>query len=632
MFLLARENLDPWLLLMAMLALATSLWVGLIVRSSHQTHTGAASGPAGLAVTAAFALFVSAMMSGVLTMLLVPLAAFVFVSIALRTGFPALSLPGAAWYAVELLGFVIGGLWIVLYIAEVDLSGYARAAALVGVIFGWALMGVSLLERVAREAVVTHASWREPFRAPPTSAHAPRPRVSIHLPTYAEPPEVVKETMNRLAALDYDNFEVLVCDNNTQDERLWRPLERHARQLNIAAGEERFRFFHVSPLPGAKAGALNYLLGVMDPDAELVAVIDADYQSEPDFLARLAPFFADPEIGYLQTPHDYRDFEGSRYQRACYWEYMPNNKVDMPGIHEYGSAFTIGTMCLIRTRALRAAGGWAEWCLTEDSEVSVRLRALGYRGIYLGETFGRGLVPANFDDYKKQRFRWTAGPVQQLIRHWRLFLPSPYAPPMPGWTKFLEILRCAAPLQALAALGTAVFASIFLIFGTISGAVTPFDIPDLVWTLMPLIVATTAIRTWHRYRLTGCHSIRDMIAGEVARASLTYVVLMAGAAGLSRKPLQWRRTPKFAEEGSLGRAVSAAIPETALGLGGLAAALAIFLARDAIGEELGLLIAIGVAGMAIRFLCAPLVALLGEMEMLGSRQKAAHTLGPLPVD
>src|SRR5690606_21263945 len=125
----------------------------------------------------------------------------------------------------------------------------------------------------------------------------------------------------------------------------------------------------------------------------IVAVIDADYFSRPDFLSRLVPFFNDPRVGYVQTPHDYRGFEGNSYLTGSYWEYMPNNKVDMPGVSEYGGAFTIGTMCLLRANVLRNVGGWAEWCLTEDSEVSVRLREAGYRGIYLRETFGRGLIP-----------------------------------------------------------------------------------------------------------------------------------------------------------------------------------------------------------------------------------------------
>src|SRR5262249_6292611 len=68
------------------------------------------------------------------------------------------------------------------------------------------------------------------------------------------------------------------------------------------------------------------------------------------------------------------------------------------------------------------AGGWAEWCLTEDSEVAVRLHALGYEGYYLPDTYGWGVIPETFENYKIQRFRWAGGPVQQFKKHWRLYL------------------------------------------------------------------------------------------------------------------------------------------------------------------------------------------------------------------
>jgi len=63
------------------------------------------------------------------------------------------------------------------------------------------------------------------------------------------------ETLDALARLDYADFEVLVIDNNTLEEAVWRPVEAHCAQLGA-----RFRFFHVAPLAGFKAGALNYAL------------------------------------------------------------------------------------------------------------------------------------------------------------------------------------------------------------------------------------------------------------------------------------------------------------------------------------------------------------------------------------
>jgi hypothetical protein len=360
----------------------------------------------------------------------------------------------------------------------------------------------------------------------------------------------------------------------------------------------------------------------MATDADLIAVIDADYYSRPDFLSRLTAFFDDPRVAYVQTPHDYYGYENSKYLRACYWEYMPNNKVDMPGVSEYGGAFTIGTMCILRTEALRKAGGWAEWCLTEDSEVSVRLRAVGYEGIYLGETFGRGLIPDTFDDYKKQRFRWTAGPVQQLRRHWRLFLPSPLAPAMPGWTKVLEVLRCVSPLQTLFGMLSALVGMIAIGVALATNAMEPVDIPNITWMLLPIGAVTWWVRTRLRYQLSGCEDTGDMIRGEIARLSLTYVVLMAGMAGLSSRPLAWRRTPKFALEAADPSPFASTVPETILGGFSLFIALATLSIASTLGPELAMLMALGFGTMAFRFFCAPYMA------MLGIRHARAELGGP----
>ena len=603
-----RADLDPWVLFVAFTALLVSLWTARSVSQAHSLRNIAHAYPGMVLVAVAGAVFTAALTDT--QGALVPFLLFSLVCAGIAWSARHLSTAGAAWLGIDFLGLVIGWIWSLLFINDLDLPPALEAPSMIGLTLTLAISILGSVERIAREAVFTHGRWRRPTRALEAEAGDYRPRVSIQLPCYAEPPELVIETMNRLAALDYDNYEVLVCDNNTKDEALWRPLEAHARLLNAKLGQEVFRFFHVAPLPGAKAGALNWLMDKMDPQAELIAVIDADYLSEADFLSRLVPFFRGPSLAYLQTPHDYRGYETSAYLTACYAEYMPNNKIDMLGVNEYGGAFTIGTMCILRARALRQVGGWAEWCLTEDSEISVRMRAAGYRGIYLGETFGRGLIPTTFDDYKKQRFRWTAGPVQQLRRHWKLFRPHPLARRMPGWTKLLEVLRCIAPLRSLAALVTGMLMLAGLTLGALNGRLEPIDLPGIVWLLMPFAIATGLVRMWHRYRVAGIGRIRDMVRGEIARASLGYVVLVAGLAGLSRKPHAWRRTPKFGAEGSVGAALSSALPETLIGLAALAAAAGLFALRDAFGTELAGMMIAGMVMMGLSFLCAPYMAIL----------------------
>ena len=528
-----------------------------------------------------------------------------------------LSMPGLLWRTTQVTALVVSGVWGGLLVFESGLPIWIQVLGALAIAVLLAFSAAETVAGFAREAVVTNESWRLPTSAPQARDAQARPerfraKVSLHLPCYAEPPEIVMQTMNRLAALDYDDFEVLVCDNNTRDERLWRPLEAHCAALNRRFGREVFRFFHVAPLPGAKAGALNFCLTVMDPAAELIGVVDADYHSRSDFLRRLVPFFADPKLGYVQTPHDYREYESSDYLTACYWEYMPTNKVDYPGVSEYGGAFTIGTMCLLRTAALRKAGGWAEWCLTEDSEVSVRLRAVGYHGLYFGETFGRGLIPETFDDYRKQRFRWTAGPVQQLRRHWRLFLPAPFAPAMPGWTKLLEIARCATPLVRL---GSIVTALVMLLVSAVLGAfdiVRDPQVPGVVWALVPLGLAIYLLRSVHRYRLAGCDSLTDMLRGEIARAALTYVVVTAGIAGLSRKPLAWRRTPKFAIAGEGESPFEVARTETRAGVACVALTVLLVAGTPLWGAGLTVLGAMLLGWLATCFLSAPLLVMFAR--------------------
>lgn len=607
MFVLSRAALDSSLLFLAVLALIAAV---LKVRSAgapHGIHRPASHEYLELAGAMAGAMAIPALVFGRWIDLIPVLALALSVVAILCFWVHRLSMPGILWLSAQTVALVVSLFWGLLFLLEAGLPGWLETAALAALALGVVLATTGLIASFAREALLTHETWRLPTAVPQRARSGQRAKVSLHLPCYAEPPEIVKMTMKRLASLDYDNFEVLVCDNNTRDEALWRPLEAYCAVLNDQLGREVFRFFHVTPLAGAKAGALNFCLEQMAPDATIVGVVDADYQSRSDFLARLVPYFADPKLGYIQTPHDYRAWQRNAYLTACYWEYMPTNKVDMPGVSEYGGAFTIGTMCLLRAEALRRAGGWAEWCLTEDSEVSVRIRAVGYDGLYFGESFGWGLIPDTFDDYRKQRFRWTAGPVQQLRRHWRLFLPAPLAPRLPGWTKLLEVTRCVTPLLNLAMMASGAACAAAMGYAVASDRMEAIDIPNVAWGLLLLGVLTSCVRTVHRYLLSGCTAPGDMVRGEIARASLDYIALLAGVAGLSRRPLAWRRTPKFAVSPGIETPFSMARGET------IAATLCLALAGGALfgaalwGRELAALTGLAFATLALRFFCAPLM-------------------------
>ena len=237
------------------------------------------------------------------------------------------------------------------------------------------------------------------------------------MPAHDEPPELLRETLLALKNLRWNNYEVLVIDNNTADENTWRPVEELCRRLG-----PRFRFFHVENLPGAKAGALNYAREFMDPRAEFIFVVDADYVVEPDALQRALGYLVDDRVGLVQFPQEYRNLGRGNTGLALDFKHFFAGYMNMA--NHLGCVPATGTLSLIRVAAMRAVGGFDTSVITEDAEIGFRLNAAGYRSLYVNEVIGRGLMPHDLESLKKQRWRWAFGNAQILRLNWRKLLFS----------------------------------------------------------------------------------------------------------------------------------------------------------------------------------------------------------------
>ena len=267
--------------------------------------------------------------------------------------------------------------------------------------------GFEFTEVLWRREWVRHAGMLRP------DSPEKQPFVSIHLACYNEPPEMVIVTLDSLAELDYQNYEVLVIDNNTKDPAVWGPVKDYCEKLG-----KRFRFFHLEPWPGFKAGALNFGLKETAPEADVVAVIDADYVVRHDWLATLTGYFHDPKVAVVQCPQAHRDFEHNRFRRMTAWEYDGFFRIGMHHRNERNAIIQHGTMTMVRRSALEGTGGWSEWTICEDAELGLRLMHAGYELVYVDELMGKGLTPADFKAYKSQRYRWAFGAMQILKGRW----------------------------------------------------------------------------------------------------------------------------------------------------------------------------------------------------------------------
>ena len=247
--------------------------------------------------------------------------------------------------------------------------------------------------------------------------------VSLHIPAYNEPPEILIDTIKAVERIDYPNFEIIVIDNNTKDPAVYGPVEEYCR------GRERVQFVHVAPWPGYKAGACNLALRrYTDPRAEIIGLVDADDIVQPYYLRETVPTSPTRSLGFVQTFEGNRDYEGSAYYTACVDSYQGFYLAVMSSRNERDSVPFVGTMGLFRRSALEGIGGWNEWCISEDTEASLRVLKAGWSGLYVPRCFGRGVVPPTFAGLNTQRHRWCFGAMQILRLHWRSLMPWDRSP------------------------------------------------------------------------------------------------------------------------------------------------------------------------------------------------------------
>jgi exo-beta-1,3-glucanase (GH17 family)/cellulose synthase/poly-beta-1,6-N-acetylglucosamine synthase-like glycosyltransferase len=361
------------------------------------------------------------------------------------------------------------------------------------------------------------------------------PKVSIHVPAYFEPPDMLKQTLDAVSRLDYPNFECVVIINNTPDPEFWQPIQDHCRALG-----ERFKFINAEKVEGFKAGALRIAMERTAADAEIIGIIDADYVVQPDWLKDLVPAFADASVGLVQAPQDHRDGDRSLMHYIMNGEYAGFFDIGMVQRNEENAIIVHGTMCLIRRAAMDMAGGWAGDTICEDTDLGLAIIEHGWVTQYTNTRYGYGLLPDTYEAFRKQRHRWAYGGFQIVKKHWRKFLPGASRLSQDqkrefalGWLNWLG----AESLGVLVAILNLVWVPIV--------AFADIAIPDRILTL-PIIAAfvVSLVHFVALYRLRVPVKTPQMLGAMVAAMSVQWTVCRAVAQGLITEHLAFARTSK----------------------------------------------------------------------------------------
>ncbi|QIB35700.1 glycosyltransferase [Ancylobacter pratisalsi] len=460
---------------------------------------------------------------------------------------------------------------------------------------------VVMLYRV--EELATIAFGRTPrrlLRATPTSLPARTPKVSIHIPAYKEPPEMLKQTLDSVARLNWPNFECLVIINNTPDPAFWEPIEAYCRELG-----DRFKFINLPKVAGFKAGALRVAMTHTAPDAEVIGVIDADYVVDANWLHDLVPAFEDPTVGIVQAPQDHRDANRSLMHEAMNTEYAGFFDIGMVQRNEHDAIVVHGTMCLMRRAAMVEAGDWSSDTICEDTDLGLSIVESGWKSLYTNTRYGWGLLPDDFASFKKQRHRWAYGGMQIIRKHWRRMLPN-------GGTRLNAAQRREFSIGWVSWLGSE---SVGALVAILSLAWVPFvlgfgiAVPQRILTLPILFCFGIYILHFIAlYRLRVATTPVRMLGAAFAAMAVQFTVAKAVYDSFRYKDLAFARTAKGSWLAGAARAFPA-LPEAVIGGGLLLSAIALRMTNWHAVVEIDLF-ALALAIQSLPFLAAAVIGWL----------------------
>lgn len=286
-------------------------------------------------------------------------------------------------------------------ISAYDLWFMAMLPVALGILL-FGLHRVSLIWRLRRQESISVIT-REWVDGPPS--------VTIQLPVYNEP-YVVERLIRSVAEIRYprDRLQIQVLDDSTDETvHAIRSVVRELQEQGIDVA-----YLHREDRSGYKAGALQ--AGLESATGEFIAIFDADFIPPTDFLERLIPSFADPQVGIVQARWAYLNREENFLTRLQAVLLDGHFLIEQAARQTSGLFGNFnGTAGIWRRRCIDEAGGWKADTLTEDLDLSYRAQRLGWKLVFRGDVEVPSELPADMLSFKNQQYRWAKGAIETSI-------------------------------------------------------------------------------------------------------------------------------------------------------------------------------------------------------------------------
>ena len=296
-----------------------------------------------------------------------------------------------------------------LQLSYIILSIYCMAILL---IFLYGFSQLNLLINYLRNQKKTETAVQFDFSIP-----SQIPLVTIQLPIFNEK-YVVERLLHTIAQLDYpkDKLEIQVLDDSTDESVIETKKlidEIYARGIDIKHITRTNRI-------GFKAGALKE--GLITAKGEFIAVFDADFVPQKEWLLQTIPFFKDSNIGVVQTRWGHLNRDYSILTKIQAFALDAHFTLEQVGRNSQSHFINFnGTAGVWRKSCIIDAGNWESDTLTEDLDLSYRAQLKNWKFKYLIDVVTPAELPVIISAARSQQFRWNKGGAENFRKmNWRV--------------------------------------------------------------------------------------------------------------------------------------------------------------------------------------------------------------------
>lgn len=286
-------------------------------------------------------------------------------------------------------------------------------AKIILVVYGFCLIMIFYYSVVQLSLAINYRRSKKKGVAPaPSFDPASAPKVTVQLPMYNEM-YVAERIIETTAKFNYpkDRLQIQVLDDSTDETK-----DIIARKVaEIAAQGVNIQHVHRVDRTGYKAGALDAAMDQVE--GEFIAIFDADFVPDQDFLIRTIPHFNHENIGVVQTRWGHLNKSYSVLTELQAFGLNGHFAIEQQGRNASGHFINFnGTAGIWRKSCIEDAGGWEHDTITEDLDLSYRAQMKGWKFTYLEDVESPAELPITMSALKSQQHRWMKGGAEVFIK------------------------------------------------------------------------------------------------------------------------------------------------------------------------------------------------------------------------